>query len=208
MDGFLPFVWVTLCLPCRYVLKKIRLARQTERCRKSAHQEVGKTLGFVFDLLSVPWGVNKKKSELQMALIARLQHPYIVEFKEAWVEKVCKFRNLFLCCFFCLNPFNWQGELCRAVMSVLSRAIVKVEICECDLGLWGLAFSLPRYRLCIVSLWPCFSGTSWWRNQTVLTFLRRYEMTCLFCFIIEGWLLLPLPQNPLKWEPSGTGSAQ
>jgi hypothetical protein len=24
-----------------------------------------------------------------MALIARLQHPYIVEFKEAWVEKVC-----------------------------------------------------------------------------------------------------------------------
>ena len=167
-----------------------------------------KPLGFVFDLLSVPWGVSKRKSELQMALIARLQHPYIVEFKEAWVEKVCKFRNLFLHCFFCLNPFNWQGELCRAVMSVLSRAIVKVEICECDLGLWRLAFWLPRYILCYVSVWSCFSGMSWWRNQTALTFLRRYEMTCLFCFIIEGWLLLPLPQNPLKWEPSGTGSAQ
>lgn len=32
-----------------------------------------------------------------MALIARVQHPYIVEFKEAWVEKViiCFFNLLY-----------------------------------------------------------------------------------------------------------------
>ncbi|KAL2240043.1 UNVERIFIED_CONTAM: Serine/threonine-protein kinase Nek5 [Sesamum indicum] len=65
----------------KYVLKKIRLARQTERCRRSAHQEYEIVLENEKRFLAI--------SNLQMALIARIQHPYIVEFKEAWVEKGC-----------------------------------------------------------------------------------------------------------------------
>ncbi|KAL2599897.1 hypothetical protein AAZV13_10G079900 [Glycine max] len=55
----------------RYVLKKIRLAKHADKSKVTAQQEV-----LCFSSLS-----------FEMDLIAKLHYPYIVEYKDAWVEK-------------------------------------------------------------------------------------------------------------------------
>lgn len=71
-----------------------------------------------------------------MALIARLQHPYIVEFKEAWVEKV---RGLILFSSAELTIISLKliviillscQSYCRDAMFALLLAIAKVVICK------------------------------------------------------------------------------
>jgi hypothetical protein len=89
MTFSLQFKWLYACLAGMCWRKSGLRGRQSA----AVSLPIKRLVGFVFDSLVVPWGVSKRKSEFQMALIARLQHPYIVEFKEAWVEKVCKFRN-------------------------------------------------------------------------------------------------------------------
>lgn len=115
------------CVLCvfyqRYVLKKIRLARQTDRSRRSAHQEVG--IHFLNHIrLNLKWfnieivaGCSITGQLLtwncilckyvstylwflfwfqQMELISRFRNPFIVEYKDSWVEKVYDTSILFL----------------------------------------------------------------------------------------------------------------
>lgn len=77
----------------RYVLKKIRVAKQTDKLKKTAHQEVNAYLENLF--LLIEFFLMHKKilvcflfNQVQMELIAKLNNPYIVEYKDSWVDKV------------------------------------------------------------------------------------------------------------------------